>query len=254
MGRVPEHGLSVAVACNFDPVSATALAGRVSDLYLPSVFASARVPGPVAASGVDVNSRAGLFFHERTGEPLRLVVNDGRLRIANGPPLVAVTQDRFRNPRGDMFFRSQDEFELHFPSPDRIEMKSMEGQVTRYRRAQPWSPTAADLQSVDGRYRSEELGTIFEIVPGPNGLVMRFERSPDKALELTPVDRDTYMRSMMVVRFRRDGSGRVVGFDYGNPVVRNIRFTRLGDRTAARDTSAAPDVGGGWAPLLPLRE
>src|SRR5918998_1524186 len=31
MGRVPGHGLSVAVACNFDPVSATNLAGRVID-------------------------------------------------------------------------------------------------------------------------------------------------------------------------------------------------------------------------------
>jgi hypothetical protein len=61
---------------------------------------------------------------------------------------------------------------------------------------------------------------------------MRFERAPDKALELAPVERDTYMRSMMIVRFRRDGSGKVVGFDYGNPVVRNIAFTRLGDRAA----------------------
>jgi CubicO group peptidase (beta-lactamase class C family) len=243
LGRVPEHGLSVAVTCNFDPVSATALAGRVADLYLPPVPETAKAPAAAAAAGsagVDVTGRAGLFFNERTGEPLRLVVNDGRLRIANGPPLVAVTQDRFRNPRGDMFFRSQDEFELQFLSRDELELKSMEGQTTRYRRAQPHAPSAAELQAFDGRYHSDDLGTVLEIVPGKDGLVMRFERSPDKALELAPVDRDTYMRSMMVVRFRRDGSGTVVGFDYGNPVVRNITFTRLGDRAAARDTSAAP--------------
>jgi hypothetical protein len=32
----------------------------------------------------------------------------------------------------------------------------------------------------------------------------------------------------------------VVGFDYGNPVVRNIAFTRLGDRRGATSASAAP--------------
>ena len=243
MGRVPEHGLSVAVACNFDPVSAGALAHRVSDLYLPPLPAAARAEAAAAsagAPGVDVSGRAGLFFNERTGEPMRLLLNEGRLRIATGPPLVALSQDRFRGLRPDLFFRSQDAFEMTFLSNDQLEFKSMEGQVTRYRRAQPWTPTAADLQSVDGRYESAELGTIFEIVPGANGLVMRFERSPDKSLELTPVERDTYMRSMMIVRFRREASGKVTGFDYGNPVVRNISFTRLGDRTAARDTSAAP--------------
>jgi CubicO group peptidase (beta-lactamase class C family) len=243
MGRVPEHGLSVAVTCNFDPVSATALARRVADLYLPPLPAAARAEAAAAlvgASGVDVSSRAGLFFDERTGEPMRLLVQEGRLRIANGPPLVALSTERFRPPRGDMFFRSQDEFEMTFLSNDQLEFKSMEGQTTRYRRAQPWTPTAADLQSVDGRYESQELGSAFEILPGTNGIVMRFERTPERALNLAAVERDTYMLRMMIVRFRRDGSGKVVGFDYGNPVVRSVRFMRLGDRTGARDTSAAP--------------
>ncbi len=128
----------------------------------------------------------------------------------------------------------------------------MEG-VTRYRRAQRWSPAAADLQAFDGRYESQELGTVFEILPGKDGLVMRFERSPEKSLDLTLVERDTYMRSMMVMRFRRDGSGKVTGFDYGNPVVRNIRFTRLGEphrcaRTVGR--AATGDEGAGPRPRL----
>ncbi len=242
MGHFPEHGVSIAVACNFDPVSATALAARVSDLYLPPLPAAARAEAAAAATGaagVDATARAGLFFDERTGEPMRLVLSEGRLRVANGPPLVALSQDRFRGLRPDLFFRSQDAFEMSFLSNDRFEMKSMEGQVTRYRRARPWTPAAADLQGVEGRYRSDELGSVFEIVPGANGLVMRFERSPEKALELAPVERDTYMRSMMVVRFRRDGSGRVVGFDYGNPVVRGIGFTRLGDRAGTGAPAAA---------------
>lgn len=72
------------------------------------------------------------------------------------------------------------------------------------------------------------------MVPGKDGLVMRFDRSPDKALEFKPVDRDTFQRGMMMVRFRRDETGKVVTFDYSNPMLRNIRFTRLSDRASSR--------------------
>lgn len=230
MGHFSDHDLSVAVACNFDPVSATALARRVADLYLPTPSRPDATAAAAAAPGVDVNGRAGLYFDERTGEPMRLVVAGGRLRVANGPPLIALAQDRFRPPRPDPFFRSQADVELSFPSNDRLELRSKEGEIIRYRRARSWTPSPEDLQAVDGRYESTELGSVFEIVPGQGALAMRFERAPEKSLELTPVERDTYMRSLMIVRFRRDESGKVVGFDYGNPVVRKIRFTRLGDR------------------------
>jgi CubicO group peptidase (beta-lactamase class C family) len=247
MGRVPEHGLAVVVACNFDPVSATALAGRVADLFLPPVDSAARRRGPAAAPGVDVTGRAGLYFDERTGEPLRLGVANGRLMIANGPPLVPVSAASFRPPRTDLFFRSQDDFTLAYRDADRLEITSMEGQTTRYRRARPWTPTAADLQGAAGRYGSAELGSVVELAPAAGGgLVLRLERAaggaaadgPERTTELAPVERDTYMQRMMIVRLRRDPAGRVVGFDYGNPLVRNLAFARLGDRAA--DGRAAP--------------
>jgi len=76
-------------------------------------------------------------------------------------------------------------------------------------------------------------------VPGAGALTMRFEKAPDKSLELTPVERDAYMLRMMIVRFHRDASGKVTGFDYGNPVVKGIAFTRLGDRAATASASPA---------------
>lgn len=239
MGHFSDHHLSVAVACNFDPISATSLARRVADLYLPTP-SRPEAAAAADAPGVDVSERAGLYFDERMGEPMRLVVDGGRLRVANGPPLIALAQDRFRPPRPDPFFHSQADVELVFPSNERVELRSKDGEALRYRRARPWAPSPADLQAVDGRYESTELGSVFEIVPGNGALTMRFERSPEKSLELTPVEQDTYMRSLMIVRFRRDAGGKVVGFDYGNPVVRSIRFTRIGERSA---TSAASSAG-----------
>jgi CubicO group peptidase (beta-lactamase class C family) len=241
LARFNDEGLSIAAMCNFEPVSTTSLAGRVADLFLPPVSPQAQPPGPVAVSDVDVAGRAGMYVEAGTraeagtgaeaGELLRLIFNAGRLAIAGGPPLVPVSADRFRPGRTSLYFRSEDEFEVVFRSSDEFELTSMEGQTTRYQRAQPWTPAAADLQAVDGRYESQELGTVFEILPRANGVVMRFERSPAQAQELEPVAPDTYMRGMATVRFRRDANGHVIGFDYGNPVVRSIAFARLGDRT-----------------------
>ena len=245
MGRIPQHGLSVAVSCNFDPVSATNLAGRVIDgVFLPPADSAAlarwRATRPVAATGVDLSSREGLFFDERTGEAMRLSVSNGRLVVANGPALVPVSATTFRIMRPSTFFRSEDDFVMTFTDDGDIEIKSMEGQLSRFRRARPYTATAADMQGLEGRYQSADLGSVFEIVPGGSTLTMRFESAPARSLELTAVARDTWMYRMMVVRFRRDASGRVVGFDYANPIVRNISFTRLGDRNAAAGPVAPP--------------
>ena len=229
LGRFTDHGLSIATLCNFEPVAVGQLTGRVADLFLPPVT-EPEPTGPVAAPGVAVAGRAGLFFEEGTGLPLRLLVNSGRLAIANGPPLVPLSAERFQPPRASPFFRSEDQVELVFRSNDELELVSMEGTVTRYRRAQPWTPSAADLKAMDGRYASEDLGTVFEILPGTRGVVMRSESAPEKAVELEPVAPDIWMRSLMIVRFYRDAGGRVTGFDYGNPVVRRLEFARLGDR------------------------
>jgi CubicO group peptidase (beta-lactamase class C family) len=235
MGRVPGHALAVAVSCNFDPVSATNLAGRIiDDVFLPKpdsqALARARGQRPVAAPGVDVTAREGLFFEERTGEPMRLALNNGRLMVVNGPPLVPVSASTFRVPRPTPFFRSGDDPLITFTDADHIEMRSMEGEVTRYRRAQPWTPAAAELTGMEGRYESPELGAVYEILAAGSGLTMRFDDAPEKAMQLAPVERDTYMMRMMIVRFQRDASGRVTGFTYGNPVVNGIVFTRLGER------------------------
>ncbi len=230
LGRLPEHALSVAVLCNSDVASATALARRVADQFLPPA-----PPAPAdgaAMTGADLSSKAGLFISERTGDPLRIIVNNGRLGVVGGGPLVQTGTDRFRNPRGDLYFMSQDEFELNFLSQDEFELKSMEGQTTRYRRSQPYAPNATDLQAFAGRYASDETGSGFHVAPGKDGLVFHLEGSSGKGSEIRPVYRDTFQISRVTVRFLRDKDGKVSGFDYSNPLVRNVRFTRLSDATS----------------------
>lgn len=236
LGRYPAQGLSTAVLCNSDAMAATALARRISDLFLPATGAQGpenNLP-PIAADGVDVagldlNSRAGLYFIEGA-EPLRLVVDRGRLRVAGGPALVAQSKDRFKRWGAALEFMSQDEFEMRFLSPDEFELRSMEGKTTQYRRAQPYAPTADDLKAFAGRYESAEIGAVFQVESKGGGLQVRLEHTPSRSLELKPVARDTFQISRVTVRFHRDKSGKLVALDYSNPLIRNAKFTRPSGR------------------------
>jgi CubicO group peptidase (beta-lactamase class C family) len=228
LSRFPEQRLSVAVMCNAgEAAEVTAYARRIFDLFVPGVreteAATTRPPTPDVA-GVDLKSKAGIFFNETTGQPLRLGLENGRLRVAGGPPLDTVASDRFRNARGALSFMSQDQFEMHFVSPDRIELKSMEGRITAYRRAQPYSPTADDLKAFAGRWSNDETNAVFEMSPGKEGLLIRLNDS--QPFEFRPVDRDTFQLGGMILRFRRDKAENVVSLDYSNPIVRNIQFIR----------------------------
>jgi hypothetical protein len=251
LARFPGQGLSIAILCNAGDIANTGqFASRIFDLFVPATGATgASGAGSDAASapaaeaqggkdasvaGPDLSSRAGLFFSERTGQPLRLVVERATLRIAGGPALVPVTGDTFRAAGASLSFRSQDEFELRFVSDDHFELTSMEGETTTYRRAQPYAPTVADLEGFAGRYESDEIGSVFELAAGARGLTARLAHAPAAALELGPVAPDTFQAGNHFLRFHRDETGDVVGFSYSNPVLRDVTFTRLSDRTSPR--------------------
>jgi hypothetical protein len=199
---------------------------------------------------VDVSTREGLYFDEKTGEPMRLGVQGGRLMVANGPPLVPVNATTFRIARPTTFFRSMDDFVMTFTDANTIEFRSMEGEVSRYRRAQPYAPTAAELQALDGRYESTELETVLEVVPGPSTIAMRAEGTPEQSTAFTAVAPDTYMFRMMIVRFRRDAGGKVAGFVYSNPVAKGVQFTRVGDRKGAVAAAGSAPAAAAASPKL----
>ena len=228
LSRYPEQGLSIAILCNSgDGTDRIASARRIFDVFVPaSVAAAPERKAPVATNQpVDLAQKAGWFFDERTGQPLRLAVDGERLRVAGGPPLVPVAADRFLPADTDLQFLSEEEFEVRF-SPEGLELRSAEGKTTKYRRAHPYTPAAAELEALAGRYASDEIGAVFEITPASGGLVITLAHARDKRLELKPLARDLFHRGMMTVRFRRDSNGKVTGLDYSNPLLRNIPFTR----------------------------
>jgi hypothetical protein len=234
VGGYPERRLAVASACNLDGGSSRA-AAPVMNLFLPPIPAGAAGSDlPTGMPGVDPSGREGLYFSERTGQPLRLILRGGRLGVDGGGPLVAVAPDRFRNPRGMLFLMSQDEFELRFLSRDELELVSMEGETTRFRRARGWTPTPAELGAFAGLYESDEMGATWVIEAGEGELVARLTHAPENSAALAPVDRDTFAVGRSLLRFQRDASGRVVGMEYSNPMVRDLSFNRTTETAGGR--------------------
>ena len=74
------------------------------------------------------------------------------------------------------------------------------------------------------------LTTVFKVTAGQGSLAFQREGSGGKGSELKPAYRDTFQIGPVTVRFVRDGAGKVLAFDYSNPVVRNLRFARMSDR------------------------
>jgi CubicO group peptidase (beta-lactamase class C family) len=237
VGRFTDLGLSFAVLCNGgDSAPPARFVARITELLVSDLPPAGAAAGraSVAAEGLDaealdLSGRAGLFFDEQTDEPLRLVVQGGGLRVVGGPDLVAVAEDRFRVAHPTLGFRSEDESELHFLSQDQLVLTSREGEATRYRRARPHAPGTAEVQDLAGRYQSDELRAVLELAPEDNGLVVRLNGS--RALELEPVERDTFQLGRMIMRFRRDDHGEGVALDYSNPMLRPVTFTRVSDGT-----------------------
>ena len=233
VSRFPDHGVSVAVLCNAGKLDQGEYAGRIFDVLVPSAPAKpgeGEGPPPTIPDGMDLSERMGLFINQQTGALMRLTVDRGRLRVAGGPGLVVLIKDRFRRWGDSVYFMSGDAFELNFLSADEFELKSMEGKGTKYRRAAAHAPSPEELKSFADRYENDEIGTVFRIEPKANALAITVEHIPPKTIEFKPADRDLFeFNTLMIVRFRRDAAGVVVGLDYTNPFLRNVKFTRVTD-------------------------
>ncbi|GAA4310434.1 serine hydrolase domain-containing protein [Nibribacter koreensis] len=238
LGSFPEQNISIAVVCNSDAKPATGLAERIADLFVsyktPQDLTAGPPPALTGDTLLEAKGKAGLFVQEQTGETMRLALDRDRLRIANGPGLVPVTKNRFKRHGAFVQYMSQDQFEINFLSPDQFELKTMEGKTVKYKRAEAYTPSPTDLQALSGRYTSEELGAFFDINPSKDGLLGKANDAAGPGFTLTPVKQDTFQLAGVTVRFVRDKAGKVVGLDYSNPVVRNIRFTKLGELTSRR--------------------
>jgi hypothetical protein len=95
----------------------------------------------------------------------------------------------------------------------------------RYERVEPWTPEPSDLAAFAGSYHSADAETTYVIRPEGDGLVL-WQR-PNVLRSLSPVYQDAFRTGGMMIRFRRDDSGRVTGLSLGLGRVYDMRFMRM---------------------------
>lgn len=221
LGRYPEQGISVAMLCNASNVSTGGSGNRIAAAFLGPAVRQADEPSYAAASeGLELAPYEGTYREPLTGAPLRLGVRDGVLR-AGGTPLLPLSETEFQVGTSDARYH----FERAGGRVAGFRVESWQYSDRRYDRVEPWAPAPGELADFEGTYRSDEAETTFVVTTVDGGL--QLWQRPNDTRVIEPVYRDAFDGPGGVVRFRRDGTGRVDELSLSIGRVYDMRFDRV---------------------------
>lgn len=215
LARYPEKdNLSIAVMCNAAGAPATTYAHALVDGMFPDL-PRATAFDTAATNTFDAAPYVGIYRDTRTNTTVELESANGQLRRAGGAVLRPLKDGTIASGGARLrFARSADgkvrSFKQATADGDSLEFVRVAD--TR------WTPTAADLASIAGRYRNEEIGVTFDV------------RSIGRAITISPragvadtatanyrdKTRDAFSNGGDVVWFDRDAKGRVAAMHFGS--------------------------------------
>lgn len=228
--RFPQQHFSVSVLCNVASANASALATQVADIYLADALqprAVSPVAVAVAIEPATFDAHAGPYLLDNRGQ--RNVMFVGRqvdrffAQAVGEPPveLLPLSANEFfvRGADARMSFeRGQN------GATDRMILQ--QGDLTLIGRKLARQAAPAEVAAaLAGAYYSPELesGLSLEDLSGQPAVNM----GGGRRLPLIPVSEDSYvMPGGAMLQMQRDAEGRIRGFDYSSPRVRNLRFER----------------------------
>ena len=200
--RYPDDDLAVAVLCNVDEIDSIELARGVANLYLGDVTgpadAAAGEPATTPMSSADLAANEGLYRDPTDEALLRIFLRDGtparqpgrrrRWRLA---PRAAR-----REPVPDP--DDHDHAGVRRPVPSGARTLRIVGERPTpavLERVASYTPSAAELASVAGDYRSEELATTYALRVRDGALIADV---PGRAsIALQPIRPDTFAGSLV---------------------------------------------------------
>ncbi len=221
LGRYPEQGLSVAMLCNASNVPTGGTGNRIAAAYLGSALRRADPPSFAALSeSYDLTPYAGLYRESVTGEPPRLALREGVL-LADDTPLLPLSETEFEvGTSGERYL-----FDRVGDSVAGFRVERWQSTELRYERVESWSPSAEALAALEGKYHSDDAETTF-VVRARDGALELWQR-PDDTRVVEPVYPDAFEGRGIIVRFRRDGTGRATELSLSLGRVYDMRFTRV---------------------------
>jgi hypothetical protein len=236
----PDQRLGVAVLSGNGSFNPGGVANRVAAVYLAGAMEAAKeTPKPAARQYIEVNpatlDRFAGKYRMENGLVIEVEKKDGRLHAApSGQPkdeLKALAADRFYSERPN----AEVEFTPVATGGMQILVKQGPGSMKGERLQEESSPKPVDFAEYGGTYWSEELETQYTVRWRDGKLTADHARHGE--LTLSGTGRDEFSGGMwffQMVRFTRDGSGRVTGMTVGGGRVRGVKFAKISARGETR--------------------
>ena len=236
--RFPEQHTSVLIMCNSDGISPTALADKVSDIVLAKSFPEKRVArtphrestaaAPASAGAMPVSGLVGSYYASTTDEVVRITAKGDSIAlglVGRSFPLVASGPATYATVGLPVTV----EFLSDGNAPARA-VRILVGSELREEavRFTPATPDAERLRELTGSYYSPELLVTWPVTLEGDHLVLNKGAGKDEDISgtLEPAMADTFTAGSGLVRFTRDDSGHVTGFEVSASRMRGIRFDR----------------------------
>jgi CubicO group peptidase (beta-lactamase class C family) len=210
LARYPElDNLSIAVMCNASGANATAYAHAIVDGMVPTLPKTPALDS-VMVDGATLAMWRGSYRDTRTNTTVTVDTARGALRrgaatmtpMRDGTFAQGATRIRFVAASG--------------AAPVSMRVPTADGDTVVFVRMadRAWVPTAAELASVAGRYRSDEIGVTFTVAATDGRLTL----SPRVGIieNLTPTYRDAFDMDGGSAWFTRDAKGRVTAMHFGS--------------------------------------
>ncbi len=225
IGRYPDQQLSVAILCNVGNANPGALGGQVARVFLGDAASPDPEPGEgMALAEEELAAKAGLYREVDTGDPLRVTLEDGALRVGN-QRLVAHSASEFQlgaSERRFVFGAATD------GGRAAIDEYTGEYYDNTYEPVDEFAPTAGQLDAYVGTFHSDDAETTLVVAVEGDQLLAK--RRPDAVFELEPVYRDAFNAGGLGrIRFDLGADGRATAFGIRQGRVYDMRFQRVAD-------------------------
>jgi CubicO group peptidase (beta-lactamase class C family) len=220
LARYPEQKLSLALLCNAAEINSEELGRRVSELFLAGkTKAPAPAPTAVALAPEVLAARAGLYRNVLTGEPTKLESKEGRLWRRTTELIPLSDSELYVDADRRLAFDLGPD-----GRPKAMRLLYSSGEVVPFEPVAEVSLTPDRLAEYAGEYRSDEAEVTYRVTPEDGKLMLRI---PLGSFPLAPSYADAFLSPPGLVRFYRDGEGRVTHLGIGMGRVRDLRFARI---------------------------
>jgi CubicO group peptidase (beta-lactamase class C family) len=215
LARYPDQGVSVAVLCNAgDSVPRQAL-HAVADLYLAEHLKPDPTPRSTQLSAAELDAIAGLYRNIDRGDVVRIERDGDGLRLGAETPLITLSAFRLTNGEGTT---------IELDGAGHGLMDEGSGAPVVLERVAAAQPTAADLETLEGVYASDEAETAFTVRVRDGALELA--QRPATVYRLTPLYADAFDSELGTIVFRRDAAGVVTALSVVQDRVWDLRFQR----------------------------